>query len=142
MGSTESWYVRPTGNMTLSVLSAADGLQILRTDLLSANVLPAGDNAQRLLVLWNDLELLAAIPDLLAFGVTSLRVRDPDAGHSPFAWELTLGPDRRSVTVSDGVGRTIAKRSFPKRLEENRLSGIVSALTEGIALLNVLASNL
>lgn len=37
----KNWISKPTGNMTLSVLSQ-QGLQILKIDMLSANTLAAG----------------------------------------------------------------------------------------------------
>ena len=127
--------------MTLSVLSTPDEVQILRADLLASNALPAGDNAQRLLRLWNDLSLLASIPDVLTTGDQNFRLRDPEMGHSPLPWQVTRGPDRRSLVVRDHSGRAIAKRSFPKTMEDTRLHEIVSALMKGIDILNAMTES-
>ncbi|MHB1154706.1 MAG: hypothetical protein ACYCWE_02870 [Eubacteriales bacterium] len=54
----EKWIQKPSGDMTLSIVSE-DGFQILKVDLLASNTMKAGTNGAILCRTMNDLNIIA-----------------------------------------------------------------------------------
>ena len=134
-----AWKVRTTGDMTISVLGP-DGLQLLKVDLLRSGAMPAGDHGERLARTYNNLAILASIPDILA-GRTATTLRSAEAGTSPLPWDCQVSHNGRGLKVRDAHGKLIASREFPTRVPAARLGEFLDLITQGVALINALLSH-
>ncbi len=132
----EHWHAGPSGDMTLSVVSST-ALQILKIDMLAQRTMQAGADGDHLARALNDLTMLAAIPELLRTETRDIDLPHPNAGHSPFPWDVAITP--RRITVNDGHGRKIAERVFPKRMPAERKHELTAAITAGVTRLDELS---
>ncbi len=93
----KNWISKPTGNMTLSVLSQ-QGLQILKIDMLSAKTMLAGTDGIILYRSLNDLFVIAEFSNCrYSFSVNDLPY--PDAGLSPLPWKINYDMSKRKIVV-------------------------------------------
>lgn len=132
---SEPWRVLPTGDMTLCVLDAA-GIRILRIDMLSHGTMRAGDDGERLARAYNNLSLVAALPNVLRTGVCELSaylplIPHPEAGVSPMPWMILSGSaNARLVDATERVIARISWKGKPSRSLFHSLRAIELALSK------------
>ena len=130
-----NWISKPTGNMTLSVLSQ-QGLQILKIDMLSANTMTAGTGGNILCRSLNDLFVIAEFSNCLySFIVDDLPY--PAAGISPLPWVISYDVNKRKIVVKCFGNKLIANRIFPKSVKEETIIEIVNIIEKGIKYLSI-----
>ena len=90
----ERWHARPSGNMTLSVVSST-GEQILRVGMLSQGTMRAGLSGNRLARALNDLSLAAGMPELLSgSSPPNSPARTPGIAPCPGKWMRATAAQR------------------------------------------------
>jgi hypothetical protein len=94
------WLVRPTGDMTLSIVDTESGVQMLKVDMLTHRTMHTGSNGERLARTWNDLSLIASLPESLRPGL------------SPGPWTVHCRDNQLFIEVRTPEGR-LATRRFP-----------------------------
>ena len=131
----KNWISKPTGNMTLSVLSQ-QGLQILKIDMLSQNTMAAGTGGNILCRSLNDLFVIAEFSNCLySFIVDDLPY--PDVGLSPLPWVISYDMNKRKIVVKCFGNKLIAHRIFPKSVKEETIIEIVNIIEKGIKHLSI-----
>ena len=131
----KNWISKPTGNMTLSVLSQ-QGLQILKIDMLSANTMTAGTGGNILCRSLNDLFVIAEFSNCLySFIVDDLPY--PAAGISPLPWVISYDVNKRKIVVKCFGNKLIANRIFPKSVKEETIIEIVNIIGKGVKHLSI-----
>ena len=132
----EHWHFRPTGDITLAVISSTDE-RILSVDMLSYQTMKAGDHGERLAKTCNNLSFLAGIPESLRTQeVSTAGLPHPEAGLSPLPWTVSASIGKRRVSIKDRDGRRIADHVFPKKVPKERMEQIVAVLLAGVYMLN------
>jgi hypothetical protein len=123
-----------TGDMTLSLLDE-QGFKILGIDMLSQATMRAGTKGDLLARALNDLTVLAEYASQQQ-GTEKVVVHFPAGQLSPTPWNLKTIPESKKVTLTDGTGKRIATRIFPKNLSTALFQKIVNTLQHAIAQIN------
>jgi hypothetical protein len=129
--------VKPTGNMTLSILDENDK-QVLKIDMLRAKTMKAGFGGNRLAQALNDLALITETVNAEHMDVD---LPHPDIGISPRPWVVESDEKKRTLCVKDADGRVIADRRFPSGYDAQRVELLLTAFDTAIRMINNMESS-
>ncbi len=127
------WNVKITGDMTLSIVDE-DEKQILKVDMLGANIMKAGTDGELLCRTINDLTVIANMSREI-YSIDADDLPYPDEGLSPFPWKVVYDEKKSSITVRSAK-KVIANRQYPASFAIETILEIFECLTKGIDILN------
>ena len=133
----KKWTAKATGDMTLSVISDPKEI-ILSVDMLENKTMEADKGGNVLVRAMNNLELLANILCLVEDNSRVINLLHPDGGVSPFPWSIISDRDKYTVVIKDCNNKNIAKRKYPKGMNNTKKNDIINTLETGVNILNTI----
>ena len=127
--------VKPTGNMTLSILNEQE-TQMLKLDMLRGKTMEAGLGGDRLALALNNLVLIAETINSGCADAENLP--HPEAGFSPLPWVVEYKEEKRELCIKDADRRLIGDRCFPKGWDAQCVAVVSAAFDGAIRIINSL----